>query len=301
MIMNERKILITGAGGFIGRHLVEHLNERVKVVAAYRQAPTDTLVESFSMGSISSHTDWSEPLKEVEAVIHLAALAHKHVADTSETDQWFTEVNVNAAVNLFRQSEQAGVKRFVFISSIGVIGNQTTDKPFSEESDCHPDGAYARSKYQAEKALQQIASQSSTELVIVRPPLVFSPSAPGNIAKLSRLIRVLPVLPFGSVRNRKSFISIENLMDVLERCIFSAEAAGQIFVVADNKVWSMVQLIQVLSQAQDRKVLLLPVPVALIRLGLRVLGKSSLSNQLIGDLVVDNTKARTRLYWEPVE
>ncbi|ENM5752260.1 NAD-dependent epimerase/dehydratase family protein, partial [Vibrio mimicus] len=296
-----KKILITGAGGYIGSYLVQNLKDDLDIVAVYRHTPKNNVdTEVFVIDDISSNTDWSSALKNVSLVVHLAALAHESPPNTPEAINLITEVNVNASVNLFRQAEKAGVKRFIFVSSIGVIGNQTKEIPFDEDSECNPIGAYAYSKYQAERFLRKIASHSTTELVIIRPPLVFSPSAPGNIAKLSKFIKYCPVLPFGLVNNKKSFVSIENLVNFLELCIFNPDAAGQVFVIADDKVWSTKQLIQALADAEGRKIYLIPFPVTILRIVFILIGKRSISNQLFGNLLVNNSKARKLLLWKPI-
>ncbi|MCS0350745.1 NAD-dependent epimerase/dehydratase family protein [Vibrio ordalii] len=297
----KKKILITGASGYIGSSLVQHLKNDSDIVSIYRHSPPDNVdTEAFVVDDISSNTDWSSALKDVCFVIHLAALAHKSLPNTTEAVNFISEVNVNASVNLFRQAEKAGVKRFIFVSSIGVIGNQTQEVPFDEDSECNPIGAYAYSKYQAEKILRTIASHSTTELVIIRPPLVFSPSAPGNIAKLSKIIKYCPILPFGIVNNKKSFVSIENLVNFLELCLSSSDAAGQIFVISDDRVWSTKQLIQALADAEGRKIYLIPFPVTILRFVFFLMGKKNMSNQLFGNLLVNNNKARCLLRWKPI-
>lgn len=295
------KVLITGASGYIGSFLVQHLKNNLDVVSVYRTAPKENIdTETFIIDEISGNTDWSCALKGVSFVIHLAALAHKSLPNTKEANDFITEVNVNASINLFKQAEKAGVKRFIFLSSIGVVGNQTQEVPFDENSECNPTGAYAYSKYQAENALRKIASFSKTELVIIRPPLVYSPSAPGNIARLSKLIKSFPIFPFGSVNNKKSFVSIENLVSFIELCIFCPDAAGQVFVIADDRVWSTKQLIQALADAEGRKVYLIPIPVAILRVVFSLVGKKNMYNQLFGDLLINNSKARNLLLWKPI-
>lgn len=297
----KEKILITGASGYIGSSLVQHLKDDLDIIPVCRHSSKSNIdTESFVISDISSNTDWSRALKGVSFVVHLAALAHNSLQNTPKTIDYITEVNVNASVNLFRQAEKAGVKRFIFVSSIGVIGNQTQDVPFDEDSECNPIGAYAYSKYQAEKILRKIASHSKTELVIIRPPLVFSPSAPGNIAKLSKIIKYCPILPFGSVNNKKSFVSIENLVNFLELCIFSPDAAGQVFVISDDRVWSTKQLIQALADAEGRKIYLIPISVTILRFLFILMGKRNISNQLFGNLLVNNGKARRLLLWKPI-
>lgn len=299
--MCDRKILITGAGGYIGSHLTVHLMNRVCIRAVYRNSPMINLdVDTFVVGDISGHTNWDGAFEDVETIVHLAALAHESVSNNLDAIDIITDVNVNASINFFKQAEKAGVKRFIFVSSIGVIGNQTQEIPFDEDSECNPIGAYACSKYEAEKLLMKLASESTTELVIVRPPLVFSPSAPGNIAKLSKIIKYCPILPFALVKNKKSFVSIENLVNFLELCIFNPDAAGQIFVISDDKVWSTKQLIQKLAELEGRNVYFIPIPVVILKMAFTLIGKESMANQLFGNLLVSNKKARDLLYWKPI-
>lgn len=297
----KKKVLITGAGGYIGSYLVKHLKDDYDIVAVYRHTPKNNFGAKVSViDDISSNTDWSSALKSVDVVVHLAALAHHALPKTSYYMKLLMEVNVRAVSNLFKQSEKAGVKRFIFISSIGVIGNQTQEEPFDENSECNPIGAYACSKYEAEKLLKKLASESTTELVIVRPPLVFSPSAPGSIAKLSKFLKYCPVLPFGLVNNKKSFVSIDNLVNFIGLCLSSSAAAGQVFVISDDRVWSTKQLIQALADAESKKIYLIPFPVAILRIAFFLMGKKNMSNQLFGNLLVDNRKARCLLRWKPI-
>lgn len=292
----KERLLITGASGFIGRSLVERLKFQFDIVAVSRQKKYFSNVYSIGVGGITGRTNWACILKGVDVVIHLAALAHKKKNEVN--DDVYMDVNVDSAVNLFVQAEKSGVRRFIFMSSISVIGSRTTHTPFNEQSVCNPDGIYARSKFQAEQALLHIAHQSPMELVIVRPPLVFSPEAPGNIAKLCRLLKIFPILPFGLVNNKKSFVSIDNLLEFIESCIVSDAASGQTFVVADDRVLSTKQLVMILAEELDVKVFFIPVPVVLMKFLMYSLGKKFLYNQLFGDLVIDSSKAKKLLAWK---
>lgn len=294
------KILVTGASGFIAQDLIEELKDAHKIVAAHRSfiESSDERVSNFSVGDISGSTNWSNILSGVDIVYHLAAVAHNKWHGSHNLSQLFDQVNVQATVNLFKQAEKAGVKRFIFISSIGVIGNCTETEPFDEKSVCSPSGFYAKSKYEAEQELLKLSQSYKIELVIVRPPLVLSPFAPGNIAKLRKLISRISILPFGGINNKKSFISLNNLIDFLVLVGIHPLAKGNTFVISDDRVMSTSDLILYLSESINKKVILFPFFPVFFKLLFKIIGMKGMFNQLFGDLVIDSSKAKKLLGWK---
>ena len=302
-----KRVLVTGGNGFIGKQLVAALQHDFSVRASVREH-NDSSYDAFqdsadvvATGNISDITDWSEALTGVDVVIHLAARAHVLAENSHSPLDLFRDVNCKAALHLFRQSANQGVRRFVFVSSIGVNGNATSGAPFNEQQIPAPISDYAISKYEAEQQLTLEAKQLGIELVIVRPVLVYGKNAPGNIARLAKLASTLPILPFGAVNNRKSFISVKNLVSLLKLCAIHPAAAGEVFLAADSHPVSTKQLVDALADVAGDKTIQVPVPLGVMRIAAKLLGKSAIANQLFDDLEVDNSKAKELLGWEPNE
>ncbi|WP_036823638.1 NAD-dependent epimerase/dehydratase family protein [Photobacterium sanctipauli] len=300
-----KTVLVTGANGFIGKSLVGALGRTYKVRAAVRNAeqlnpPLSTTAEGLvSVGNITKDTDWHEAVEKVDTVIHLAARAHVTSESAVNPLSEFRNVNRDGAVELLCQAAASGVRRFVFVSSIGVNGAVTHGEAFSEDQKVNPISDYAISKYEAEQQLTLEAEKLGIELVIVRPALVYGEAAPGNIERLRGLVTKVPLLPFGMVNNRKSFVSINNLVSLLELCIYHPDAAGQTFLAADNETISTRQLVDALAKAEGVSLIQLPIPVRLMKFVAGLVGKSSLASQLFDDLEISNAKARKRLGWNP--
>lgn len=297
----SNKILVTGASGFIARELIGELKRVHKIVAVHRNniESKDENVLNCSVGDISGNTDWSNVLSGIDTIYHLAAVAHNKASKSCNLGELFETVNVQATVNLFKQAEKAGVRRFIFISSIGVIGNRTDNVPFDESSVCAPSGYYAESKYKAEQELLKLSKSYNIELVIVRPPLVLSPFAPGNIAKLRKLLSRVTIIPLGGIENKKSFILIDNLVDFLKLVGTHPLAKGNIFVISDDRVISTSDLILYLSECMNKKIILLSGFSIVFKLLLKLVGMEAMYNQLFCDLVIDSSKAKKLLGWRP--
>lgn len=294
-------MLITGANGFLGQKLCKDmLQQGWRVKAATRSL--DSIIEGVEpaiVGSIDGETRWVDVLGNVDTVVHLAA--HAHIIHDEATDSLaeFRAVNVDGTLNLARQAVKAGIKRFLFLSTIGVNGNATHGVPFDELSKPAPYSGYTTSKYEAEQGLQEIASKSSMEVVIIRSPLVYGPNAPGNFARLINLTSKSYPLPLGAIRNQRSIISIYNLIDFIVTCIDEPQAANQIFMVSDGEDLSTTELICRLAAALNVPTRLLPVPQKFLKACFVLLGKGSLAQQLCGSLQVDITKAVKMLDWNP--
>ncbi|OLQ76090.1 hypothetical protein BIT28_18915 [Photobacterium proteolyticum] len=302
-----KRVLVTGANGFIGQRVISYLNGKCHIRASLRKdnAVFDHVLDGIdfdtvTIGNLSGQTNWSHALSDVDVIIHLAGRAHI-TNDTAESPiDEFRKVNRDASLCLLKQAAQYKVSRLVFVSSIGVNGNTTEGSPFCEESVPNPVADYALSKLEAEQLLVEEASRLGIELTIVRPPLVYGPSAPGNLDKLIKLVKLSPILPFGLVNNRKSFISIDNLADFLVTCAFHPKAANELFLIADDQVISTKDLTRLLAKSAKRSLVNIPVPLSLLKLTARMFGKGSMAIQLFDDLVIDNSKAKDLLGWKPV-
>lgn len=297
-------VLVTGASGFVGRVVCEQalsLNKRVRgsyrTVRSQSQVPGG--VEEFRIPSVDGDTDWSVALRGVDAIVHAAARVHVMRDSAVDPLAEFRCVNVAGTLNLARQAADAGVRRFVFISSIGVNGAETFDKPFTAEDKEAPSSPYAVSKYEAELGLQRIAQETGLEVAIIRPPLVFGPGAPGNFHKLLVAVHKGIPLPLGAIRNRRSLVGLHNLVDLILTCVDHPGAANQTFLVCDGEDLSTTVLLRRTAAALERSARLISVPTQVLRKTISLLGKAGLAQQLCGSLQVDIAKTRGLLGWSP--
>lgn len=291
------RVLVTGANGFIGSALCDVLiNHGIDVNRCVRHPASGA--PTFAMGDIDDMTDWSQPLQGCDAVVHLAGRAHQLRDSASEPLEEFRAVNVRASLALFTQAFRQGVKRFVFISSVGVNGNRTT-VPFSEADSPRPQDPYSISKLEAEAGLKRLSSETGLELVVIRPPLVYGPDAPGNFGLLIRWMRKGIPLPLGAIHNRRSMVAIGNLADFIVVCLKEPAAANQVFLVSDGIDLSTSDLLRHVARLMQRPARLIPVPAACIETMASLVGQSDVGRRLCGDLQVDIGKARELLAWSP--
>jgi len=298
----RRKVLITGANGFIGKSLtMELMASGFEVAAGVRQfsseLPSDAI--QYELGEISSTTSWSQSLQDVDVVIHLAARAHILKDNVSEPLIEFRKVNVDGTLNLAKQAAEKSVKQLIFISSIGVNGNNNT-RPFTELDMLNPKEAYAVSKWEAELELLALSNETTMKMVIIRPPLVYGPHAPGNFGSLVRSMAKGIPLPFGAINNRRSFVALDNLVSFIIHCINHPKAANEVFLISDNEDVSTSTLLRKVAKAFGLKSRLIPVPVRLMTFLAKLIGKGDVANRLFGSLQVDSSKARDLLGWKPV-
>lgn len=294
------KILVTGANGFIGHALCRHLLMLRHLVVPTVRRHSD-LPDAITVSEASSDV-WTEVLECCDSVVHLAGRAHVLRESASDALAEFRRVNTEATLRLARQSAVAGVKRFVYISTIGVNGNLTSGAPFTELTEPQPHDAYSVSKYEAELGLMAIQKESGMEVVIIRPPLVYGPGAKGNLVILLKWVLKGIPLPLGCVTNKRSFIALDNLLDFIGLCAdreLSPKAANQIFLIADGEDVSTTEFLRRVAAAYGRASRLFPFPTALLQICALLAGKKIIANRLLHSLVIDASKARELLDWRP--
>ena len=298
------KALVTGANGFVGLAVLQRLNAMsgVQAVGGVRRAAEflDTVATVMEVGDLTAQTNWSLALAGMDVVVHAAARVH--VMHNTEADPLtaFRAVNVAGTLNLARQAAAAGVKRFVFVSSVKVNGESTqTGRAFTETDAPNPQDAYGQSKHEAEVGLRQLAAETGMEVVIIRPPLVYGPGVKANFAALMHAVQRGWPLPLGAVHNQRSLVALDNLVDFIVTCITHPQAANQTFLVSDGHDLSTTELVRGMAQAAGVTARLLPVPVWALQAGARLLGKGDAVQRLCGNLQVDISKARSLLGWVP--
>uniref|UniRef100_C6E0K4 NAD-dependent epimerase/dehydratase n=1 Tax=Geobacter sp. (strain M21) TaxID=443144 RepID=C6E0K4_GEOSM len=302
--MVKTNIFITGATGFVGSALVKRLSQAdasisAAVLAGENAKQFSPEIRKFTVEPLSGSSDYTTAMRGADIVIHLAARVHIMKDTASDPLSEFRKVNMYGTERLARQAAEAGVKRFVFMSTIGVNGNASGSRPFTETDDPIPHNPYSVSKLEAELALRKICETTGMQVVIVRAPLIYGPGNPGNFLSLLRITSKGFPLPFASVSNRKSFLYVENLADALACCATHPNAAGRTFLISDGDDVSTPDLIRLLAAGMGKTSCLFPFPLALMRFAGKVLGKSNEMGQLLGSLQVDSSKIRRELGWVP--
>lgn len=290
-------VVVTGANGFVGTALCAALRARgVPVRGVVR---SNAGAGQVAVGNLDGATDWRAALAGCSAVVHLAARVH--VMSDTDTDplRAYREVNVDATLHLAHQAHAAGVRRFVFVSSVKVNGEGTTAQPYRASDVPAPADPYGVSKMEAEAALQAYGRESGLEIAIVRPPLVYGPGVKANFLNLVKLVERGFPLPFGRAAGLRSMVAVDNLVDLLILCTTHAQAPGGIFMVSDGRDLTVRQLVESIAAAMGKTIWMLPVPTSLMRAGARLLGKPGVAERLLGSLQVDIDATRTRLGWEP--
>jgi nucleoside-diphosphate-sugar epimerase len=297
-------VLLTGASGFVGRAVLNAAKQRGVVVRpVFRSlAAVKGLAGAVMVPGLDGEADWSQALQGVDVVIHSAARAHVMREEALDPLTEYRRVNVQGTANLARQAAAAGVRRFVFISSIKVNGEATLpDRPFTADDAPAPEDAYGISKAEAETELRRIAQETGMEVTIIRPPLIYGPGVKGNFSSLMNWVRRGLPLPLGGVtHNRRSLVGLDNLVDLIWVCVEHPKAANQTFLISDGEDLSTTELLRRIGKALSRPARLLWVPAGLIALMASLLGKKVISQRLLGSLQVDISKTCELLNWKPI-
>jgi nucleoside-diphosphate-sugar epimerase len=298
--MYKYKIFVTGGNGFIGSELLCSLlsNDYVVRMSTRNFTPDIDNIEQVIVPDINGRTIWKNALKDQDIVIHLASIAHTN--NMSQND--YKSVNIEGTIALAEQAAKCSIKRFIFLSSIGVNGNYTNGKAFTENDFPKPKEPYATSKYKAELGLLEISKKTGLEVVIIRPPLVYGLNAPGNFGRLMSWVSAkYPVpLPFGLIGNSRSLVALDNLIDFIILCVEHKKASNEVFLISDGVDYSTTELLRTILRIRNKKTLLLPIPAVWIVSFARLIGREGDVRRLLSSLQIDNSKARNLLGWKPV-
>ncbi|MBI2725927.1 MAG: SDR family oxidoreductase [Polaromonas sp.] len=298
----NRTVLITGASGFVGRHLTIALRAAGRDVrAAFRSVqPATPGVDSVQVGSLGPDTDWTGALHGIDTVVHLAARVHVMQDKVLDPLAEFRRVNVEGTLALARQAAAAGVRRFVFVSSIKVNGETTSPgKPFTADDTPAPQDAYGISKYEAETGLLALSAATGMEVVIIRPVLVYGPGVGANFLSMMRWLKKGVPLPLGAIRNRRSMVALDNLVDLIAVCMDHPAASGQVFLASDGEDLSTPDLLRRTASALGTRAFLVPVPAIFLKVAAGLIGKGDVAQRLCGSLQADISKNRVLLGWTP--
>lgn len=298
------RIAITGANGFLGSALASKLAEEPQhqVTGLVRKVPTTEPpgICYRHIGDLSPQTEWQAAIDGMDVVIHAAARVHVMNESAEDALSEYRRVNVEGTLKLARQAVQAGVKRFIFISSIKVNGEHTeAGAPFTADATPRPVDPYGVSKMEAERGLYDIGEETGIEIVCIRPPLVYGPGVKANFLSMTRwLSRGVP-LPLGSIGNQRSLVALDNLVDLIITCVTHPAAAGQTFLASDDEDLSTTQLLQRMGNALNKKACLLPIPPIVLKTGAQLAGKQGMAQRLLGNLQLDISKTKHHLDWKP--
>ncbi|MBL18729.1 MAG: UDP-glucose 4-epimerase [Flavobacteriaceae bacterium] len=296
--MKKRKLLITGANGFVGRNLIRAFETKYELVTIFRSPPQKKPVDGEWQVQISGDLSFSDLMRDVDCVIHSAACVHLGRKEQRKKEDEIFEVNVNQTLELAHQAARSGVKRFLFFSTIAVNGTSNRVS-FTETDVPQPNSIYAKSKLEAEAGLWKIADRYDLEIVIIRPPMVYGPNAPGNFSSLLSVLKKFSLLPIGGIKNKRSFLHIENLVSLVSLCLYHPNAANQLFLAADGHSLSTRTFVKLVAQAANLNCRIFWFPPILLRGVFLIIGKNHLSKSLLDSLLIDTSKARTLLNWYP--
>lgn len=300
-MIDRLNVLVTGASGFVGGPLSQALrNNGHDVTAVSRRGTEIPGVTNVTVADFNNIDMLTETLRGVDVVVHAAARVHVMNETAANPLAEFRAVNRDLTQNIATAAHRAGVKRFVFLSTIKVFGETSPrELPFTAATPPRPVDPYGVSKLEAEQALFDFAASSGLEVVVIRPPLIYGPGVRANFERMVRLIgRGIP-LPFGGIRNRRSLVALDNLLDLIKACVSSPHASGQVFCVSDSSPISTPELFRAVGEAMDRSVMMIAIPETFLAVAFKLIGKSAYIDRLISSLHVDISHTQDTLGWVP--
>jgi nucleoside-diphosphate-sugar epimerase len=300
--MKREKILVTGATGFVGRSLCSFLSSLGYIVSpTARVEPCNQTDVNYTItGSITGATDWSKLLIDVDVVIHLAARAHVLSDYSADPLSDYRMANTIPTLKLGRDALDAGVRRFIFVSSIGVNGTETFGSPYKSSDLVAPHSPYAVSKYEAEVGLNSLFQGTDSELVILRPPLIYGVDAPGNFAIIKNLVEKGLPIPLGGISNKRSFIALDNFISLVEVCMSHPKAANKTLLISDGYDLSTSDFVRLIGLLISKKPYLVRASPKIMRFLLYLIGKNKIAQSLLGDLQIYSQDTFELLDWTPV-
>lgn len=300
--MSKQVILVTGANGFVGKALCNYLNSNNTQIKALTRTPNEfsSNIHNIVCDDFCAARALLEGMRGVDVVVHLAARVHVMQESSGDALAAYRAVNVDLTLNLAKQAAAAGIRRFIYLSSIKVNGEKTpVGHAFSANDIPAPEDPYGVSKMEAEQALFELSKSTGMEVVVIRPPLIYGPGVGANFMAMMRwLVRRVP-LPLGAIDNRRSVVALDNLLSLILACTSHPKASGQVFLVSDDQDVSVTQLLKRLAHAMKVPAILLPVPARMIRFAATMLGKASVAQRLCDNLQVDIAKTKEMLNWTP--
>jgi nucleoside-diphosphate-sugar epimerase len=301
----QNKILITGCTGFVGSFLINKLKRRFKLKLLIRkkhyffQNKDTKNIEVIYYNSLTQKHGWENILKDCKIVIHLAGIAHLNDNNNFKLQQNIFKTNYYGTLNLFKKSIKFKIKKFIYLSSIGVNGEESNGK-FTEKSVVNPTNFYAESKLKAEDKIKILSKKKIIKYTIIRPPLIYGLNAPGNFNYLIKLIKKFRLFPFASLNNKKSFIGIHNVISFIEMCVISRASDNKTFLISDNETISLPELIKKISKLLNIKVFLFKFPVFLLKLFFILIRKKKYFDKISSQLIIDNTYSKKIMKWKPI-